>query len=47
MAAPDDETRYDTHPRGTLVIIAAFGILFLVGWLAMYFFVFAGRGLTH
>lgn len=35
------------HPRGTLAIVAVFGVLFLLGWLFMYFVVFAGRGPTH
>jgi hypothetical protein len=35
------------HPRGTLAIVAAFGVLFLIGWLVMYFVVFASRGHLH
>jgi hypothetical protein len=35
------------HPRGTLAVVAAFGLLFLAGWLFMYFVVFAGRGHLH
>jgi hypothetical protein len=38
---------YGEHPRGTLAIVAAFGVLFLIGWLFMYFVVFAGRGPVH
>jgi hypothetical protein len=37
----------EEHPRGTLAIVAVFGALFLVGWLVMYFVVFAGRGHLH
>jgi hypothetical protein len=37
----------EEHPRGTLAIVAVFGILFLIGWLVMYFVVFAGRGHLH
>jgi hypothetical protein len=37
----------EQHPRGTLAIVAAFGVLFLIGWLVMYFGVFAGRGHLH
>jgi hypothetical protein len=37
----------EEHPRGTLALVGAFGVLFLVGWLIMYFVVFAGRGPMH
>jgi len=32
------------HPRGTLVIVAIFGLLFALGWLAMYLFRFLELG---
>jgi len=35
------------HPRGTFAIVIIFGVLFAAGWLAMYFFSFMQRGLTH
>jgi hypothetical protein len=35
------------HPRGTLAIVAVFGLLFGLAWLATYFFVFLGRGAPH
>ncbi len=35
------------HPRGTLVIVILFGLLFALGWLAMYVFRFLGRGAPH
>jgi hypothetical protein len=35
------------HPRGTLAIVLIFGTLFLLGWLAMYVFMFLGRGAPH
>jgi hypothetical protein len=35
------------HPRGTLAIVAAFGLLFALGWLVMFFVTFAGRGATQ
>jgi hypothetical protein len=35
------------HPRGTLVIVALFGVLFALGWLAMYLFRFLERGAPH
>ena len=35
------------HPRGTLAIVFVFGTLFLLGWLAMYFYMFLQRGAPH
>ena len=35
------------HPRGTLAIDAVFGLLFALGWLAVYFFIFLARGAPH
>jgi hypothetical protein len=35
------------HPRGTLAIVAIFGLLFAFGWLAVYFFLFISRGAPH
>jgi hypothetical protein len=32
------------HPVGTLAIVGVYGLLFLLGWLAMYFYVYLGRG---
>lgn len=32
------------HPKGTLAVVGAYGILFVVGWLVLYFFVFVPRG---
>jgi hypothetical protein len=32
------------HPRGTLVIVIVFGLLFGLAWLAMYLFLFLQRG---
>lgn len=31
-------------PTGTLVIVLIYGVLFVVGWLAMYFGVYMQRG---
>jgi hypothetical protein len=44
-AEPDPESL--ENPRGTLVIVLLFGLIFAVGWLAMYFWVFLGRGALH
>jgi hypothetical protein len=35
------------HPRGTLAIVIIFGMLFMLGWLAMYFGMFLPRGAMH
>jgi hypothetical protein len=35
------------HPRGTLVIVLVFGLLFALGWLGMYFWMYLGRGVLH
>ena len=32
------------HPRGTLAIVGAFGLLFLLGWLIFYVYLFMQRG---
>jgi hypothetical protein len=35
------------HPRGTLAIVVVFGVLFALGWFAMYVFMFLSRGAPH
>lgn len=35
------------HPRGTLAIVIVFGLLFALGWLAVYLFIFLERGAPH
>lgn len=32
------------HPRGTLAIVVLYGLLFALGWLALYLFKFLGQG---
>ena len=32
------------HPRGTLAIVAVYGVLLALGWLSMYLFAFIERG---
>jgi hypothetical protein len=32
------------HPKGTLAIVAVYGLLFALGWLILYFGVFVPRG---
>ena len=41
---PDFDPDAGQHPIGTLAIVGIYGLLFLVGWLAVYFFVYASRG---
>ncbi|MDA8016642.1 MAG: hypothetical protein MPN21_04265 [Thermoanaerobaculia bacterium] len=48
-ALADDESPLDDlgHPTGTLAIVAIYGLLFVVGWLALYFLEFLPRGAPH
>ena len=40
---PDPDAPETGHPRGTLAIVALYGLLLALGWAAMYF-MFLGRG---
>lgn len=44
---PEESIEAFEHPRGTLVIVSLFGLIFALGWIAMYLFVFLGRGALH
>jgi hypothetical protein len=48
-ARDDDSLSLDHlgHPRGTLVIVLLFAVLFGLAWLGMYVFVFLERGAPH
>jgi len=35
------------HPRGTLAIVILYGLLFGLGWLAMYLWRFLAHGAPH
>jgi hypothetical protein len=35
------------HPRGTLAIVMIFGVLFALGWFAMYFLRFMSADVPH
>ena len=35
------------HPRGTLAVVALFGLLFALAWFLTYIFVFLDRGAPH
>ena len=43
----EDRRQEIGHPRGTLAIVIIFGALFILGWLAMYLFLFLQRGAPH
>lgn len=36
--------QHPAHPIGTLVVIGVYGLLFAIGWLAVYLFLFLPRG---
>jgi hypothetical protein len=40
----DKDPDIGEHPRGTLAIVGLYGLLFLAGWLALFFFVYLPRG---
>ncbi len=41
---PEPTSPGDSHPRGTLAIVGLYGVLFLLGWFAMYLFIYLRRG---
>ena len=43
---PQDDPSDAGRPRGTVVIVSAFGALVVLGWLLMFFGLFVPRG-TH
>jgi len=45
-ANPSSEVRPEDlgHPRGTLAIVILYGLLFALGWLALYLFQFLEQG---
>lgn len=34
----------NAHPKGTLLVMGLYGVLFVVGWFAVYFLVYLNRG---
>ena len=32
------------HPRGTLAVVGLYGVIFVLSWLAFFFFVYGPRG---
>lgn len=45
MTQPSDQEAFH-EPRGTLIIVSVFGVLVVLGWLALFFGLFVPRG-TH
>jgi hypothetical protein len=41
---PEPDRASHEHPIGTLVIVGLYGLLFALGWLAVYVYVFIARG---
>jgi hypothetical protein len=44
MHMTDPHLQPSRHPVGTLTIVGIYGLLFVLGWLAMYFYVYVSRG---
>lgn len=44
VGSPADTSDIGHHPKGTLAIVGIYGLLFVLGWLVIYFFVFLPRG---
>lgn len=40
----DPDRNIGEHPRGTLALVGVYGLVFLLGWLAIFFFVYLPRG---
>jgi hypothetical protein len=43
-AAPETPPPTERHPRGTLALVGAYGVLFVLGWFAIYVFIYLARG---
>lgn len=41
---PDRTPEVSEHPRGTLFLVGLYGVLFVVGWFAVYVLVYLRRG---
>jgi len=41
---PDLDLEARRHPIGTLAIVGVYGLLFVVGWLVVYVYVYLSRG---
>jgi hypothetical protein len=36
--------QHSEHPRGTLFVVGLYGVLFVLGWFAVYLLVYLRRG---
>lgn len=41
---PDTPSQREEHPRGTLFLVGLYGLLFVVGWFAVYVWIYLRRG---
>ncbi len=39
-----DTDAIGSHPRGTVFIVGLYGVLLVLGWLAIFFFTYVPRG---
>ena len=42
MSKPPDQLPH--HPIGTFAFLGLYLVLFIIGWLAVYFYLYLGRG---
>jgi hypothetical protein len=40
----EDPKEPSEHPRGTLALMGLYGVLFALGWFAIYLFIYLARG---
>jgi hypothetical protein len=40
----DQNAEIGKHPRGTLALVGLYGLIFVLGWLAVFVFVYLPRG---
>ena len=40
----DSDPQPPQHPTGTLAIVGIYGLMFVVGWLLVYVYVYLSRG---
>lgn len=41
---PDTPPLRDEHPRGTLLLVGLYGLLFALAWFAVYVWIYLRRG---
>lgn len=39
-----NDVHREEHPRGTLALVALLGLIYAVGWAAVYMLLYLGRG---